>query len=70
MELQQLNLDDVIAEKVVNGGKKYCSSCTLYKPEVGGQTVISGKGKPVKRWRCATCTARQSESMFASKRKK
>ncbi len=70
MELRQLNLDDPITEKVLDGGKKYCSSCTSYKSEIGGEYVVSGGSKPIKRWKCATCTARRSATKYAGKRKK
>lgn len=71
MELQQLSLDDVITEKILSErGKKYCSSCTSYKSEIGGEYVVSGGSKPIKRWKCATCMARRSATKYASKRKK
>lgn len=70
MELRQLNLDDAITEKILDGGKKYCSSCTSYKSEIGGEFVLTGKGKKIKRWKCANCVARISQTKYASKRNK
>lgn len=70
MELQQLNLDDAITEKVLSGGKKYCSSCTSYQPDIGGEMLTVGsRHRPTRRWKCAKCLAKISEAKYSSKRR-
>ncbi len=70
MELQQLNLEDDISEKVLSGGKKYCSSCTSYQPDIGGEVLTVGsRHRPIRRWKCAHCIAKISQAKYSSKRK-
>ncbi len=70
MELRQLNLESDILEKVLSGGKKYCSSCTSYQSEIGGEMLVVGsRQKPIRRWKCARCLAKISEAKFSSKRR-
>ena len=67
LELQQLSLNDAITEKVLSGGKRFCSSCMFNKPEVGGEVVVSNNKVRTKRWRCAQCVAKVSTRRYASK---
>jgi hypothetical protein len=68
LELRQLNLDDDITEKVLSGGKKYCSSCTSYQPDIGGEMLVVGsRHRPIRRWKCAHCLARISQAKYSSK---
>jgi len=70
LELRQLNLDDDITEKVLSGGKKYCSSCTSYQPDIGGEVLTVGsRHRPIRRWKCAHCIAKISQAKYSSKRK-
>lgn len=70
MELRQLNLDDDITEKVLDRGKKYCSSCTSYQSEIGGEVLVVGsRHRPVRRWKCAQCIAKISKAKYSSKRR-
>ena len=70
MELQQLNLESDILEKVLDRGKKYCSSCTSYQPDIGGQMLVVGsRHRPIRRWKCANCLAKISKAKYSSKRR-
>lgn len=70
MELRQLNLEDDITEKVLSGGKKYCSSCTSYQPDIGGEMLVVGsRHRPIRRWKCAHCLAKISQAKYSSKRR-
>jgi transposase-like protein len=70
LELQQLNLESDISEKVLSGGKKYCSSCTSYQPDIGGEMLVVGsRHRPIRRWKCAQCLAKISKAKYSSKRR-
>lgn len=67
LELPQLNqLDVSTLEKMIENSKKFCTSCMLTKPEVGGELVIGVR----KRWRCAQCKARVATQLDVNKRNK
>jgi len=71
LDLQQLNLEKDTSEKVLKNEKKYCSSCTSYQSNIGGQMLVVGsRHRPIRRWKCAHCIARISETKYASKRRK
>ncbi len=70
MDLQQLNLEKDTSEKVLDCGKKYCSSCTSYQPDIGGQVLVVGsRHRPIRRWKCAHCLAKISQAKYSSKRR-
>jgi hypothetical protein len=62
LELPQLNPNETLKE-LPKKDKKFCSSCSLMKPDIGGEMVVTTR----KRWRCAQCKARTSLRKYSSK---
>ena len=66
-ELQRLNqVDANTLENMINDSKKFCTSCAVMKPKIGGEIVVTTRSL----WRCATCKARASIRKYESKKEK
>lgn len=48
-------------------GKKFCSSCQLYKAVDTG-AMVDTAAKKFKRWKCASCLNRISERQYQSRK--
>lgn len=67
MESPQLNLNvDTLKDLPISNGKKFCTSCAVMKPEIGGEIIVTTRT----RWRCATCKAKASVRKYESKKEK